>query len=120
MFNLTKKIIRKSLKLLGFEIYRHRQAIEQTPRASMYGCLRQACQNGLQPKTIIDVGAASGTLALYEVFPEARHILIEPLEEYIPHLNSLVDKLEQAEYIIAAATATPGKLVLNVHPDLVG
>ncbi|AFZ21371.1 FkbM family methyltransferase [Allocoleopsis franciscana] len=120
MFNLTKSLVRKFFKLFGFEIYRHRQAIAQTSRASMYACLRQACQNGLQPKTIIDVGAASGTFALYEVFPEARHILIEPLEEYIPHLNSLVDKLEQAEYIIAAATAKPGNLVINVHPDLVG
>lgn len=120
MFNLAKNIIRKFLKLFGFEIYRHKQVIAQAPRASMYGCLSHACQNGLQPKTIIDVGAASGTPALYEVFPQARHILIEPLEEYIPHLNSLVDKLEQAEYIIAAATPKPGNLVINVHPDLVG
>lgn len=120
MLNLTKDIIRTSFKLFGFEIHRHRQAITQAPRASMYGCLQQARQNGLQPKTIIDVGAASGTPALYEVFPQARHILIEPLEEYIPHLNSLVDKLEQAEYIIAAATAKTGNLMINVHPDLVG
>ncbi|HEY9610730.1 FkbM family methyltransferase [Allocoleopsis sp.] len=120
MLKLSKKLLNRTLALLGLEIHRKRQAIAQTPRASMYGCLSQACQNGLQPKTIIDVGAASGTPALYEVFPEARHILIEPLEEYIPHLNSLVDKLEQAEYIIAAATPQPGNLVINVHPDLVG
>jgi FkbM family methyltransferase len=46
--------------------------------------------------------------------------LIEPLEEYIPHLNSWVAKLERAEYIIAAVTATPGNVIINVHPDLVG
>jgi FkbM family methyltransferase len=66
------------------------------------------------------VGAAMGTTALYDVFPEAKHILIEPLEEYIPHLDSIVNKLNRAEYIIAAATATPGDIVINVHPDLVG
>lgn len=120
MLNLTKKLLKKSLLLFGIKIHRQRQAIAQTPRASMYGCLQQARQNGLQPKTIIDVGAASGTPALYEVFPESKHILIEPLEEYIPHLNTVVGKLEQAEYIIAAATAAPGNVIINVHPDLVG
>lgn len=64
MLNLSKKLLNKSLALFGLEIHRQRQAIAQTPRASMYGCLRQARQNGLQPKTIIDVGAASGTPVL--------------------------------------------------------
>lgn len=120
MLNLTKKLIKKALALFDLDIHQKRQAIAQTPRASMYGCLQQARQNGLQPKTIIDVGAASGTPALYEVFPESRHILIEPLEEYIPSLNTVVGQLEKAEYIIAAATATPGNVIINVHPDLVG
>lgn len=120
MLNFTRKLLKKSLALFGLEIHRQRHAIAQPPRASMHSCLQQARQNGLQPKTIIDVGAASGTPALYEVFPEARHILIEPLEEYIPHLDSWVGKLERAEYIIAAATATPGNVIINVHPDLVG
>jgi FkbM family methyltransferase len=120
MFNLVKKILTKSLGILGLEVHRKRQVIAQFSRASMPSCLGQALQNGLRPKTIIDVGAASGTPALYEVFPEARHILIEPLEEYISHLDSLVSRLNRAEYIIAAATATPGNIVINVHPDLVG
>ncbi|GAB4171802.1 MAG: FkbM family methyltransferase [Coleofasciculaceae cyanobacterium] len=120
MLNFAKKLLNKALAFFGFEIHRKKHAIAQTPRTSMYGSLHQVRQNGFQPKTIIDVGAASGTPALYEVFPEARHILIEPLEEYIPHLNTLVGKLEQAEYIIAAATATPGNVIINVHPDLVG
>ena len=67
MFNFTKKLINKSLNLAGFEIHR-RKANLQLPRASMHECLRQARQNGLLPKTIIDVGAATGTPALYEVF----------------------------------------------------
>jgi FkbM family methyltransferase len=57
---------------------------------------------------------------LYEIFPNVKHILIEPLEEFVPQLDSLVQKLNKAEYIIAAATSTPGNIVINVHPDLVG
>jgi FkbM family methyltransferase len=120
MLDFPKQVLKKSLNILGLEIHRRRSAIAQHPRATMHSCLRQALQNGLKPETIIDVGAARGTPALYDVFPEARHILIEPLEEYIPDLDSLVSKLNKAEYIIAAATATPGNIVINVHPDLVG
>jgi FkbM family methyltransferase len=116
MLDFSKKIFYKILDLAGIEIRRKRQV-----RASMHGCLQQAVRNGLKPNTVIDVGVAYGTQALYELFPNARHILIEPLEEFVPHLDNLVAKLNnKAEYIIAAATSTPGNIVINVHPDLVG
>lgn len=120
MYNFTKKLLKEFLDLVGIEIHQKRQIIAQPPRVSMHGCLNQALQNGLRPQTIIDVGAASGTPALYEVFPEARQILIEPLEEFVPKLDLLVSKLHRAEYIIAAAGTKQGSIVLNVHPDLVG
>lgn len=120
MLDFPKKLVKKSLGLLGLELHRTKPAIAKTSRTSMQGCLQQARQNGLQPRTIFDVGAARGTPALYEVFPQARHILIEPLAEYIPDLDAVVGQLGQAEYIIAAATAKPGHVVINVHPDLVG
>jgi FkbM family methyltransferase len=120
MLNLPKKLLKKSVGFFGLEIHRKKKVSERGLRASMHGCLRQALQNGLKPKTIIDVGAARGTPALYEVLPKVRHILIEPIEEYIPHLNSLIGSLNEAEYLIAAATSTPGNIVINVHPDLVG
>ena len=120
MFSSTKKLIKKYLSILRLEVSQQKHIVSQTPRASMHACLRQASQNGLNPRTVIDVGAAQGTPVLYDVFPQARYILIEALEEYIPHLKQLVDRLDTAEYIIAAATATPGNVVINVHPDLEG
>ena len=71
------------------------------------------------PRTIIDVGVAHGTWELYEKFPDAFHLLIEPLEEYKVHLKLIVKKFK-AEYILAAAGATVGTTIINVHPDLVG
>ena len=120
MLNISKKLLKNFVGSFGLEVHRKRQVIDESPRDSMQGCLRQAFRNGLRPKTVIDVGAAGGTPALYEVFPGARHILIEPLEEYVPYLDSLVSKLDKAEYIIAAATDKLGSIVINVHPDLVG
>src|SRR3954447_375084 len=38
-------------------------------------------KRGLSPRTVIDVGAARGTQPLYEAFPDAYLVLVEPLGE---------------------------------------
>ena len=43
---------------------------------------------GFEPKTVIDIGVATGTPALYRNFPEAYYILIDPLREAIPFMRS--------------------------------
>jgi FkbM family methyltransferase len=88
-------------------------------RGSMRGGLLHIKQLGFQPQTVIDVGAALGTFDLYEVFPESKHFLIEPIVENESYLAQICRKLGNAEYIIAAATRQPGTVNLNVHPALV-
>jgi FkbM family methyltransferase len=112
------QILNRALRSLNLEISYRNEA--QAWRATMGGALSRASENGLQPKTVIDVGAANGTIPLYQCFPEARFILIEPLREFEPALEELSKKLKTAEYLIAAAASTPGEILLNVHPDLVG
>lgn len=87
-------------------------------RASLYGTLIHIRNLGFEPRTVIDVGAALGTFALYEVFPESRHLLIEPIAENEPYLARICRKLPKAEYIIAAATTKSGTVNLTVHPGL--
>ena len=89
-------------------------------RHTLRGTLEQAKKLGFNPQTAIDVGAAMGTYELYETFPKARHILIEPLEEFIPHLKNLTSRFANLDYIIAAATRKAGTATINVHNDLVG
>lgn len=89
-------------------------------RSTMEYSLLNARKNGLSPNTVIDVGAGFGTDALYKSFPESRHILIEPLEEFAPALESKVQQLKKAEYILAAAYSVKKDVVINVHPDLYG
>lgn len=93
--------------------------LDNSNRGSMRGGLMHIKQLGFEPGTVIDVGAALGTFPLYEVFPESRHILIEPIVENEPYLAQICRKLGNAEYIIAAATRQLGTVQLNVHPDLV-
>ena len=47
---------------------------------------------GITPKTVIDVGAAWGTPELLEAYPDAYHILIDPLPMYSDRLNQLLEK----------------------------
>jgi FkbM family methyltransferase len=83
------------------------------------GFLHLRDQQDFYPKTVIDVGAALGTFPLYEVFPEAKHFMIEPIAENEPYLAKLCTKLIDAEYTIAAAASKSGTATLTVNPDLV-
>jgi ribosomal protein RSM22 (predicted rRNA methylase) len=91
-------------------------------RGSLAGVLQNAKNLGLAPKTIIDVGAAYGQFALRcrSVFPDAKYVLVEPLEEYAPFLEEVVATIPTAEYVRAAAASQQGQLTINVHRDLVG
>jgi len=74
---------------------------------------------GLAPATVIDVGVASGTPALYRSFPQARHLLVEPLKEFEEQLQAIC-KAYKAEYVLAAAGAHPCEMEINVSSVLDG
>ena len=88
-------------------------------RDTMRGAITRTAELGLDPATVIDVGAASGTHALYEVFPNSAHLLIEPLVEFRTMLDTVAAGLRSTVFT-GTAGATVGQAVLNVHPDLNG
>ena len=104
--------------MLGFEIH-GKGSVHQR---SFVDALKHARDLGLSPATIIDVGAAYGTFTLkcYDIFPQSRYILIEPLKEYQRYLEKVIRTMTTAEYVLAAANAKRGEITINVHPDLVG
>jgi FkbM family methyltransferase len=121
MANFIKRLLTKIFNYLGIEVRRKpSELVNPISRHSMLGSLQQIAKNGFYPQTIIDVGAANGTSPLYETFPNAYHVMIEPLKEFIPDLNLLVKRLKNAEYVIAVAHKKSGDITINVHPDLVG
>jgi FkbM family methyltransferase len=72
---------------------------------------------GFRPGTVIDVGAADGTSALYRAFPDAHHVLIEPLHEFEPDLRRNAEE-HGGEIVLSAVGSTEGTLTLNVEPRL--
>jgi FkbM family methyltransferase len=104
------------LQAAGYEIRR------APARVSLSGALASLRQAGFDPRTVIDVGAARGdfTLAAASVFPDARFLLVEPLEEFAVPLGEVAGMLPSAHVVVAAAAPREGEVTLNVHPDLVG
>lgn len=69
----------------------------------------------LHPGTVIDVGANNGTPELYAAFPDAFHLLIEPMAEHVEDLSRILETV-RGDYETVAVGAEPGTAVLNVEP----
>lgn len=111
------EVVNAGLGRFGLEL-RRRSGTRH--RQSLRGALEHLKERGFEPATSIDVGVATGTFELYSTFPTARHLLIEPLEEYSEHLEQIVARYPGASYEIAAASQQAGEVVIHVHPDLFG
>jgi FkbM family methyltransferase len=74
---------------------------------------------GFEARTVIDVGVAFGTDAIYDAFPRAQYFLVEPVSECRPILEKLKKRLT-AEYFLVAAGAENADVLLNVHEDISG
>ena len=104
--------IKKTARALGLEISR-----AKTTRNSIAEHCELLVRLGFEPKTIIDVGAADGTPGLYDYFPDADLLLIDPLEEHMPALREIGRKHARAKITLGAAGAAPGEIAINVYPN---
>jgi FkbM family methyltransferase len=74
---------------------------------------------GLQPRTVVDVGVATGTEELYRSFPDSYILLIEPLKEFEPDLKAIL-KRYKGSYVLAAAGSSSAQVTFNVHKNHMG
>jgi len=119
---VIKKVVNVGLATLDLQVNRRTSQDLQAEhfRLTMEGALEHAKKLGCKPATVLDVGAAHGLIYLYDAFPEARHILIEPLEENRVYLEKLTHQYQNLQYVSAVAGRQAGKATLHVHPDLLG
>lgn len=110
----VKTAIRKLVNRFGYDIrpFTQESAIRKNIEES-YSLIRGL---GFQPKTVIDVGVASGTMELYSAFPDSYFLLIEPLKECESDLISIL-KRYKGSYVMAAAGSRPGQITFNVHKN---
>jgi FkbM family methyltransferase len=93
-----------------------KRIIKWLPNRSMEDVLAHVKKIGFYPRTLIDVGVAHGTYELYEPFPDAFLLLIEPLEEFEESIKSILRKY-RGTYEIVAASADSGEIEINIHPE---
>lgn len=116
-----KILFKKILEHYGFVLKKY-NSYDPALRCNLKSSLTIARKIGFKPATIIDVGAARGCWSeeIFDVWPSARYILIDPLEENESSLRFVCGKIKNSNYIIAALTDLSGKIQINVHPDLEG
>lgn len=97
-----KNLIQAGFRAGGYEVHR-RGNIGRSMRAA----LEHVRRLGFRPATVIDVSVGDGTPELYDVFPEARFLLVEAMVEYEPALRRIARGV-RADYVIAVAEPQPG------------
>lgn len=76
--------------------------------------------NGLRPRTLFDIGVATGTPGFYQTFEDVRYVLVDPLEEAEPFMRDICGRFPGAVYELAAAGAAMGEANFGVEPGLSG
>jgi FkbM family methyltransferase len=112
----ARRAVKKAFGAVGLEVSRrhgHRMHL------SMAEALQHLSGTGFRPDTVIDVGVGNGTFDLYAAFPDATFLLIEPLKEFRPALESIAQRY-RASFVVAAAGREPGGTEIFVHRHLEG
>lgn len=107
----AKRAARRALLARGVEVSRRGGA-----RRTMAAVLDNLKRLGLAPGTMVDVGVGYGTEDLWEAFPRARLLLVEPIpDRFGGAANAALARREGAELVTAAAGAEPGTATIAVH-----
>jgi FkbM family methyltransferase len=107
----AKRAARRALLARGIEVSRRGGA-----RRTMAAVLHNLKRLGLAPGTVIDVGVGYGTEELWEAFPRARLLLVEPIpDRFGGAANAAVTRRDGAELVAAAAGPEPGRTTITVH-----
>jgi len=67
------------------------------------------------PETCIDVGAADGTKSIYQAFPDALHIVFEPLPDFLPQLEETMKPYRRQIHRCALMEAPSAKKLARVE-----
>ena len=120
---MIKQSVGKLLKQFGYQIKRiPKKQSDAIPVNSMYAGMLRGKDTGVQPVTIIDVGAAQGdwTKKARVLWPEASCVLFEPLLERETELMNISATSRNIHIVKAAAGNKTGTVDFYVAEDLDG
>jgi len=114
MPNILKRVIKQILASCGYELSHRRTYRAIRFRTSLRESLENAQRAGFSPATIIDVGVGNGTIGLYDAFPSAHYLFIEPLLEHEESVKALCAE-RHGDYVLAGAATVSGTRTIHVH-----
>jgi FkbM family methyltransferase len=120
MVSVFKSVVRQLLEKAGYTIHAKHLVKKQDPD-SMESALQRLRVNGINPGTVIDVGAAQGiwTRKALECWPGADYELIEPLHEQKEQFKDL-HNYPNVRYHLCVAGEASGVVDINISQDLDG
>lgn len=71
---------------------------------------------GFSPRTVFDIGVATGTHDLYDAFPTAEFFLIDPTRESRPHMERIARRLDARVFNFALGD-TEGEQEIEIRLD---
>ena len=106
---MLKRLAKTILGKLGYGIHRTTKANSNSLAGFNSSYLARICQ----PQTVFDVGVGYGTYPLYEAFPNAKFILVEPLRHYEGTIDEIARKYD-CDIFYKAVSDREGFLELEV------
>ena len=104
---MIKRLIKRVLAKAGYRI--ERDQYDEVQRGFNIGYLRRLAS----PKTVIDIGVGYGTEGLYEAYPNAYFVMVEPVEEYKAHIENKYSNVHKNIHYCAVGSFD-GKAEINV------
>ena len=101
--SIISSFIRKTLNSAGYTVYKTDMGSHDP--GSMAAGLERISKLGIQPGTVVDLGAAQGTWTekALKIWPAAKYELIEPLVEQTEVLKKLKSLHENIDFHLAVA-----------------
>ena len=106
---MIKRVAKGLLEKLGYEIHRKTDADSNSFAGFTPSYLARICQ----PQTVFDVGIGYGTFPLYEAFPNAKFVLVEPLRHYEDTMEEIARKYD-CDIFYKAVSDREGLLALTI------
>lgn len=106
-----RNLVERFLRGFGYEL----KGIGSAPRG-FPASLAHARAAGLAPRTVFDVGVGRGTPWLYAAFPDAKHVLFEPLATFGADLDRLAGELRADVHRVALSNRS-GTARFRRHVD---
>lgn len=108
---IARGLIERLLERFGYDV-----KIVGMPPRGFNNFFEYVRLGGFKPSTVFDIGVGYGTQWLYDAFPNAHFVLLEPQTRFEPALNSICERLD-AEYHLVGVGEVEQSLPLYRLPD---